>query len=77
MPRSAVRSPTAGTVPPFIARPTTLVWQDAEGRTWVGYNDPGWIAVRHGIADAPETIAAMRAALAAVVSEATKDEHPK
>ena len=54
-----------------------LVWQDAEGRTWVGYNDPGWIAARHGIADAPETIAAMRAALAAVVSEATKDKHPK
>jgi uncharacterized protein (DUF302 family) len=54
-----------------------LVWQDAEGRAWVGYNDPGWIAVRHGIADAPETIAAMRAALAAVVSEATNDKHPK
>ena len=54
-----------------------LVWQDAEGCTWVGYNDPGWIAARHGIADAPETIAAMRAALAAVVGEATKDKHPK
>ncbi|MGZ5915223.1 MAG: DUF302 domain-containing protein [Hyphomicrobium sp.] len=54
-----------------------LVWQDAEGRTWVGYDDPGWIAVRHGIADTPETIAAMRAALAAVVSEASKDEHPQ
>jgi uncharacterized protein (DUF302 family) len=55
----------------------TLVWQDAEGRTRLGYNDPGWIAARHGIANAPETIAAMRAALAAVVSEATNDEHPK
>jgi len=54
-----------------------LVWQDAESRTWVSYNDPGWIAARHGIADAPDTIAAMRAALAAVVGEATKDEHPK
>jgi uncharacterized protein (DUF302 family) len=37
-----------------------LVWQDAEGRTWVGYNDPGWIAARHGIADAPDTIADAR-----------------
>ena len=25
-----------------------LVWQDAEGRTWLGYTDPVWIAARHG-----------------------------
>jgi uncharacterized protein (DUF302 family) len=24
-----------------------LVWQDASGRTWLSYNDPGWLAKRH------------------------------
>jgi uncharacterized protein (DUF302 family) len=26
-----------------------LVWQDAAGQTWVSYNDPHWLAKRHGI----------------------------
>ena len=25
-----------------------LVWQDQKGQVWVGYNDPAWIAARHG-----------------------------
>jgi uncharacterized protein (DUF302 family) len=25
-----------------------LVWQDASGTTWLSYNDPSWIAKRHG-----------------------------
>ena len=25
-----------------------LVWQDAAGKTWLGYNDPSWLARRHG-----------------------------
>jgi len=24
-----------------------LVWQDANGTTWLSYNDPAWIADRH------------------------------
>ena len=28
-----------------------LVWQDAQGTTWVGYTDPQAIAQRHGAAD--------------------------
>ena len=27
-----------------------LVWDDAAGQTWVGYNDPAWLAQRHGAA---------------------------
>src|SRR4030095_13140426 len=23
-----------------------LVWQDAQGKTWISYNEPGWIARR-------------------------------
>ena len=27
-----------------------LVWQDEASQVWVGYNDPAWIAQRHGVA---------------------------
>jgi len=26
-----------------------LVWQDGASQVWVGYNDPAWIAKRHGV----------------------------
>lgn len=26
-----------------------LVWQDASGETWISYNDPSWLAARHGL----------------------------
>ena len=25
-----------------------LVWQDEDGATWLGTNDPAWLAARHG-----------------------------
>ncbi|MCB1910773.1 MAG: DUF302 domain-containing protein [Rhodocyclaceae bacterium] len=28
-----------------------LVWEDAAGQVWLGYNDPAWIAKRHEVAD--------------------------
>jgi uncharacterized protein (DUF302 family) len=28
-----------------------LVWQDAAGKTWISYNDPEWLARRHGLGD--------------------------
>lgn len=28
-----------------------LVWRDSSGQTWLGYNDPAWIAERHGASD--------------------------
>lgn len=30
-----------------------LVWQDAHGQVWLGYNDPAWIVARHGVPDCP------------------------
>jgi len=30
-----------------------LVWQDAENQTWIAYNDPAWIAKRHGALKCP------------------------
>jgi len=26
-----------------------LVWEDANGEVWISYNDPAWLAVRHGL----------------------------
>jgi len=26
-----------------------LVWEDARGGVWIAYNDPAWLAVRHGL----------------------------
>jgi len=26
-----------------------LVWQDTSGKTWLSYNDPSWLAKRHGL----------------------------
>lgn len=49
-----------------------LVWQDAAGKTWLGYNNPGWVAARHGVsACLTKTFLAMTAGLAAQAKEAT------
>jgi uncharacterized protein (DUF302 family) len=47
-----------------------LVWEDDAGRTWLAYNDPTWIAARHGL-DASEPAVRMAAALAGLAHEAT------
>jgi uncharacterized protein (DUF302 family) len=49
-----------------------LVWQDASGNTWLSYNDPGWLAKRHGLGhEADATASAMTAALDAIARAAT------
>jgi len=49
-----------------------LAWEDATGKTWLTYNDPAWIAQRHGLgAASAAAVSAMSAGLSAVVSEAT------
>lgn len=30
-----------------------LVWEDADGRVWLGYNDPEFLAQRHGVPQCP------------------------
>ncbi|WP_166256545.1 DUF302 domain-containing protein [Marinobacter salicampi] len=30
-----------------------LVWEDAEGQVWLGYNDPRFLAERHNVKDCP------------------------
>jgi len=52
-------TPKAGT-PLMLAAPSVaidlplkiLVWEDAQGRTWVSYNSPGYLQERHGVPQA-------------------------
>jgi uncharacterized protein (DUF302 family) len=30
-----------------------LAWEDAQGQVWLGYNDPAYLAQRHGVATCP------------------------
>jgi len=43
-----------------------LVWQDAANTTWLSYNQPEWIAQRHGIANAEDTVTKMADLLNAI-----------
>ena len=49
-----------------------LVFEDEAGKVWLAYNDPRWLASRHGLgAEFGKTLDAMAAALEAVASTAT------
>ena len=48
-----------------------LVWQDGAGDTWLSYNDPGWLANRHGLGhEADATSNALAAVLDALARAA-------
>jgi len=49
-----------------------LAWQDAEGQTWLAYNDPRYITERHSINDQAIVVEVMSRALAALSEHATK-----
>ena len=50
-----------------------LVYQDAAGKVWLAYDDPSWLAGRHGLgASVAPNVAAMAAALKAVAAKATE-----
>jgi uncharacterized protein (DUF302 family) len=49
-----------------------LVWQDATGATWLSYNDPSWLAKRHGLGqEAAATVNALTGLLHALAGAAT------
>jgi uncharacterized protein (DUF302 family) len=58
-----------------IDRPLkVLVWQDEAGKTWVDYNDPHWIAKRHGAAiDSDAVIGTMKNRPLVAVTQAATD----
>jgi uncharacterized protein (DUF302 family) len=48
-----------------------LAWEDDTGKVWLSYNDPAYIAKRHGITDRDEILAKMSKALDGLTSAAT------
>ena len=47
-----------------------LVWQDAAGETWISYNEPSWIAQRHGVANSGPVVCNMTDLLSAITATA-------
>lgn len=47
-----------------------LAWEDAQGQVWLAYNDPVYLAKRHGIKDRAEIIDKMSAALQQLTDKA-------
>ncbi len=48
-----------------------LAWEDENGQTWLSYNDPAYIAKRHGINDRSEIVKKMTGALQNLTDQAT------
>ena len=48
-----------------------LVWHNASGKTWLSYNDPAWLARRHGLDAGSPPVTAMATLLAALAETAT------
>jgi uncharacterized protein (DUF302 family) len=49
-----------------------LIWTDAAGKTWLAYNDPAWLAKRHGLGpDTSAAVAAIATGLATFAKAAT------
>lgn len=47
-----------------------LVWEGEDKQVWLGYNDPAWIARRHGVPSCP-AVATLTKALAGLAQAAT------
>ena len=47
-----------------------LVWEDTAGKTWLSYNEPSWIARRHGVANADAIVSNMTDLLSAITATA-------
>ena len=69
-------NPKAGT-PLMLAAPSVaidlplkiLVWEDAEGKVWLGYNSPAYLQRRHGLPDSLLANIAVVESLANAVAE--------
>jgi len=48
-----------------------LIWQDDEGQAWLSYNDPNYLAKRHGISGCSEVIKKIEKALSNFAKAAT------
>ena len=49
-----------------------LAWQDEGGQVWLAYNDPGYLATRHGAGECGPVVQNLTKALAGLAQEAIK-----
>lgn len=49
-----------------------LIWQDADAQTWLGYNDPAYLAERHKLEGCEKVLGKVDAALAGFAKSATE-----
>ncbi|MES5485556.1 DUF302 domain-containing protein [Bradyrhizobium sp. INPA03-11B] len=47
-----------------------LVWQDDAGDCWLSYNDPAWLAERHGVAETTRQVTANMSTLLGTIAKA-------
>jgi uncharacterized protein (DUF302 family) len=47
-----------------------VVWQNSAGKTWISYNEPKWIARRHGVANAEQLVVKLTGLLRAICTAA-------
>ena len=47
-----------------------LVWEDAQGQVWLGYNDPAYLAQRHGVSQCT-AVGALSKALSSLADATT------
>ena len=50
-----------------------LVWEDEAGAIWLAYNDPAWLASRHGVTGEDEILRKMSGALDQITDGATSE----
>jgi len=50
-----------------------LVWQDDAGKTFLSYNEPAWLARRHGVTGVERPITMMGQSLSSIAAKAIKD----
>ncbi|RTL63654.1 MAG: DUF302 domain-containing protein [Pseudonocardiaceae bacterium] len=50
---------------------TALAWEDADGQVWLGWNEPSWIAARHGLTESGAAVDTLTGALAKFAAAAT------
>jgi uncharacterized protein (DUF302 family) len=48
-----------------------LVWEDASGETWLSWNDPAWLAARHGLSGVEAVVGKLTALLEDLAGTAT------
>lgn len=48
-----------------------LIWEDANAKVWISYNDPRYLAKRHNITHCEETISRIEKALAGIAKSAS------